>query len=470
VKTRLGPRYRTSEHPTMWIGRTAESRQLRPSRQIVLALCAVLLGATLASATPAAAAPLPAPPHVTTHPSGPPAAAAARNGSADCASRRAAAKKKAKATHRLTITSCLAVSSTQALSTAMRSRSLESPSDLLPAIPEWCLSLEADTFWYYRTEGCLVQWLTVDVFDTEANFVAEASFLLLHDLYTDTELLDYGHLATLMFFDGSNGTGDYNDIGISATLDCVGSCLSVNCGGDGCISSNQIGASSVAALKLEPSEAVQGTFVVTSNISTVTTGNVAYTNDETYVEASYPGASTVDVDATSISPDIRCDNALPGTISVGCVLPGFIPTETYSLTGPFPELAAHISQAQTSGLPGAPDTTVLHRLTDEASRTANRDTACPPTSAGGYPRPVGDSCDEYPFASTYEGAYMAGGSPRTFPGCSITLAGPPSTGATGYSVCMIDATQNFSGGSDLNVMYTANRVINFDPFWVQIIA
>jgi hypothetical protein len=43
------------------------------------------------------------------------------------------------------------------------------------------------------------------------------------------------------------------------------------------------------------------------------------------------------------------------------------------------------------------------------------------------------------------------------------------TGPTGYSVCMINATQNSTGGSVLNSQfYAPNRVIDRDPFYVSV--
>lgn len=81
----------------------------------------------------------------------------------------------------------------------------------------------------------------------------------------------------------------------------------------------------------------------------------------------------------------------------------------------------------------------------------------------------GESCDEYPFASTYEGASTGGGTARTFSWCQITLTNPPSTGPVGCSVCMIDNAQKTYAGSVLNsVLYVPMRVIDNDPFYVDI--
>ena len=85
-------------------------------------------------------------------------------------------------------------------------------------------------------------------------------------------------------------------------------------------------------------------------------------------------------------------------------------------------------------------------------------------------RPPGKSCDEYPFASTYEGAALSGGGPRTQSWCQVPLSGPPSTGPAGYSVCTINAAENSQAGSLLNsVLYSPYRVIDGDAFHINVV-
>lgn len=132
---------------------------------------------------------------------------------------------------------------------------------------------------------------------------------------------------------------------------------------------------------------------------------------------------------------------------------------TYSLTGSYPELAMHIRDAQASGLPST-----LTRLIDPDLQQANRNRAC----GKSVTRPDGLSCDEYPFASTYQGAAMTPGGPRTFPYCAIILFEPQSTGPEGYSICMIVDRQNSGGGAVLGGMYRSNRVLDGDPFRVAV--
>jgi len=176
-------------------------------------------------------------------------------------------------------------------------------------------------------------------------------------------------------------------------------------------------------------------------------------------------------DTVCCAPLVRCDNALPGVSSTGCVFADVVPVMQYDRQGDFPQLADHIGKAQDSGLPGAPGMTPLRRLTDASKRRANRRLACPQESDGGYTRPKGKSCDEYPVASSYEGASTTPnpGPARTFSDCSIPGVPTTTTGLAGYSVCMINARQNSLGGSALNTdFYLKARVIDNDAFYVQI--
>lgn len=143
--------------------------------------------------------------------------------------------------------------------------------------------------------------------------------------------------------------------------------------------------------------------------------------------------------------NVRCDNALPGSTRIGCALPQYLPEMVYAKSGPYPELAGHIDYAQTTkNLPGRHGTTrFLTRLSDKAKVKANRRKACPDH----LPRPPGETCDEYPFASTWQGA---------------------STGDGRFSRRMINKVQNSDGGTALGVFYTYNRLLGKDRFLVWI--
>ncbi|WP_416956782.1 hypothetical protein [Streptomyces sp. Agncl-13] len=90
------------------------------------------------------------------------------------------------------------------------------------------------------------------------------------------------------------------------------------------------------------------------------------------------------------------------------------------------------------------------------------------SSSGGYARPTGYSCDEYPFASSHEGAASNPLLGRTFDWCQISTL--TSRTGPGWSACMIPAEENTAAGrDDLRVFYNENRVLEDDAFYVWIV-
>lgn len=62
------------------------------------------------------------------------------------------------------------------------------------------------------------------------------------------------------------------------------------------------------------------------------------------------------------------------------------------------------------------------------------------------------------------------GTGRTFTFCHISKYPTGVTGATGFSACMIDKTENSTAGSLLNsVLFVPYRVISMDEFYVDIV-
>ncbi|MEH1127618.1 NucA/NucB deoxyribonuclease domain-containing protein [Micromonospora sp. CPCC 206061] len=167
-------------------------------------------------------------------------------------------------------------------------------------------------------------------------------------------------------------------------------------------------------------------------------------------------------------PGHRCDDVLPGG-TAGCVNQDFIPTLEVPESR-YPLYAFHIRNAiNTTNLPSQ-----LTRTTNSATIDANRNISCP--TGTNYPRPTGYTCDEYPFASTTQGA-AANPAGFTFNFntkrlgklvCQVSwLTEHRSTTNRGYSTCMIPSAQNSLGGSDLQSFFLDNRVIDRDNFNVR---
>lgn len=157
--------------------------------------------------------------------------------------------------------------------------------------------------------------------------------------------------------------------------------------------------------------------------------------------------------------DIRFDYAGPVAGKYqGTVFTGARVELQLSLSDPeVDQSARHILDAQQfpeRTFPSWPGKTVpgaqepLHRLTDTAQRDANRDQAIKTCKDvwGDYSG-TGLECDEYPFASTKERG----------------------EGNLRYSARLIDGTDNGKGGNRLNAMYTMNRVLDGDAFYVTIV-
>ncbi|MEU4674700.1 NucA/NucB deoxyribonuclease domain-containing protein [Amycolatopsis sp. NPDC023774] len=90
----------------------------------------------------------------------------------------------------------------------------------------------------------------------------------------------------------------------------------------------------------------------------------------------------------------------------------------------------------------------MHRTLNSATQTANNNAARATCAAvwGPYDGNL-LNCDEYPFASTQEGA------------------GP---GNGNYSARLIDAGDNQAAGRWLDSNYTLNRIIDGDPYYIAI--
>ncbi|THG34522.1 hypothetical protein E6C70_09715 [Glaciibacter flavus] len=156
----------------------------------------------------------------------------------------------------------------------------------------------------------------------------------------------------------------------------------------------------------------------------------------------------------------RCDNTLKKQ-SAGCVTPDYVP-------GMFvPDVNTwthHLALASASGLRGFSEALPIHFLQDQAAQSRNRKQAC---KGNNLPAPAGYTCDEYPFASVYEGANSTAAKaagPRSFAGCYF--ADSESFGLDGFSHCMINGVENTAGGHSTATFYLKQRIIDGDGFYV----
>lgn len=297
--------------------------------------------------------------------------------------------------------------------------------------PKWCIDAGVDNTWYIeRMRGCGIWRAEVNVEDVRTGRkIGGIKYIVIGYSFSARDSKTWAYqvrlLETKRWGRGVNGTK------ASGSASCIGKC--------------KVAKKSFPGQTISKSAEPYGQFFMDTTINTGaskqrgTGRSVAswtFSNREWVAPSEPTKLSTVDV---------RCDNALPGAPrQVGCVTLAAVPVLSYSQTGPWPEVAKHIKDAQATGLPGKYGTTnYLTRLTDRKKSQENRDKACPSS----LERPPGKSCDEYPFASTWQGAKYGNGK---------------------FSRRMVNAKQNTDAGKALKGFYTYSRVLEGDRFLVWI--
>jgi hypothetical protein len=142
----------------------------------------------------------------------------------------------------------------------------------------------------------------------------------------------------------------------------------------------------------------------------------------------------------------RCDTDKAAAKTSGCAFSDVAASYTLHLKGTAGAVAAHIKTAQQTKPRhfgwfghGSP----LTRATASSVAKNNRAVACPKKK---YPNPA--TCDEYPFAATYQGAAFYPKSNSSAP---------------------VSAKANSAEGGFRTGMYRAQRVIEKDPYYVYIV-
>ncbi len=311
--------------------------------------------------------------------------------------------------------------------------------------PSWCVSNGiTNAYFGHRLAACGAWNGTLTTFEIVNGVRVQsglATFALMSYVYTSATLGTWAHQFSIS---QSTASGEAVGYSVMGAFGCAGACTTSG------------GTIPVTAL----TNGVWHDYEAFGDTTATTPGAIG--SGQSLWDFNYVKGSIISDTATMWSPTVRCDRAVPGA-SLGCVLPDWTPGITYYAAS-WPTFGPHIVAAQASGLPGGSPQNPLNRTTDQVLRDANRTLSC-----GNAPSIPLFSCDEYPFASTYQGAVNSGGGPRTYSWCQMTLPGPSSTGPLGYSVCMIDANENSLAGSSMNtVLFMGQRVMEGDPFYVQI--
>ena len=331
-----------------------------------------------------------------------------------------------------------------------RLKSAASPMDLVP-VPDWCLSHAYQGIYAIRTEACAISTTKL----VTRQLQPDGTFLVTGEIYFDVYNYTYGstfvgnwtHEVQVSAYDG---WGDAQETVLSATARAVYSDYyhaPASCSVDDY---------SFESWSLLPYDSIrwgQSTFTTTATAA----GAIGYC--QTIWDLLFTTPGYTDAGGPLSMDEMRCDTATLGRSDTGCVVPWY-PSELVYSQSATPELASHVSQAQASGLPGAGFSNPLYRTNRDDVQKTNRSRACDDA-----PSIAAKSCDEYPFATTYNGLW-AGGTRRTFDGCNFDL--PQQTGPTGVSVCMIAVSDQSSQGGTNNAFYRSQRVLDDDPFVVHI--
>ncbi|MFI1799433.1 hypothetical protein ACH427_19080 [Streptomyces sp. NPDC020379] len=336
---------------------------------------------------------------------------------------------------------CLELTQPRAL-TAPKGNSPRSAQDIVP-IPDWCLDAADGTPRAIRTEVCQLSGGTYSTWKTvngKKTLTGEANLNEINYSYSDTSIESWVHQIEVSAY---KGWGDALKAKVSGKATSNGACTTGN--------------SDFPEKPITIGSWAQGDSLFTTTAKAPgAVGNCTTTWNLTFTNGAYnPTVITFSMD------DIRCDNATLGSTKVGCVVAWYPSAVQYSKSRN-PALASHVERAQASGLPGGSFAAPLRRTTNEAIANDNRNKAC-----GDAPSTPGKTCDEYPLASTYQGL-SSGGERRTFEGCAFDL--PQQTGPVGVSVCMIDERDNNAQGGLQSQFYKRERVLDHDPFRVEVVS
>lgn len=175
---------------------------------------------------------------------------------------------------------------------------------------------------------------------------------------------------------------------------------------------------------------------------------------------------------------MRFDTARGMGRANGTAFPDFVPTFSLAVSDPaVNEAALHIRDAvdnPTRTFPSWTGKTVpgkiggaapLHRMFDESKNAWNRTTSvavCVDVWGKDYAKP-NKQCDEYPMAATYEGS--ATGRDTNNNG---QLGDPEDSTLQRFSARPIYKSDNMNAGNRLQSFYGEQRIIDGDPFYVQV--
>ncbi len=334
--------------------------------------------------------------------------------------------------------------------------------------PVWCDSLTANTWWITRTAACAESTITYTLINTNTGAViGTAEFSTAQDIEAAANNL---HFTESDYLTLTSETGEAIGLSVTWATACSSPCTPA--------ASEPWAPATPIALD----ETLHGSVALAD---TVAAGTLNYPTESYDVTVTQPGA-TVSGSATWGAPSLRCDNGVAVSNSSGCVEPDFTPVFPVS-EATYGSSAVMILWAQTQlsghwGLQGSGQP--LHRLANSSEQAANRRVICNSSFVSGSTGVANDSCDEFPFAATYESGAL--NSVTSGAQCAqVTAVRTATTGSvaaqwanigiigtpTGSEKCVrghIPLSLNSDTGGALGRFTVAQRLIYNDPYWVEV--
>jgi len=186
------------------------------------------------------------------------------------------------------------------------------------------------------------------------------------------------------------------------------------------------------------------------------------------------GVQLIQVAAVSAvaSNTVNCDTH---EYRVVCSYPGVAAVMDYKQSGTIAPVTAHIKKAFNSGIRGQYGSGFpLHKQEDTTAISNNRSVSCPYTRISKAQRDNDLGCDEFPLATTQEGAnrpaYKNTGG-RTFTGCDLPETSIVKKGRTGdgWSVCAVPKKANSAQGQVVAHANKYQHINNGDTYYIRIV-
>jgi hypothetical protein len=260
----------------------------------------------------------------------------------------------------------------------------------------WCFTMTDSTWWETRTSTCAILVINSELINSQTGAVlGTAGFLDAEEINLSAKATTWSEYDALYAL---SETGALIDTPIYMDVACKSPCSPP----------------ATAIFNGVPIAAGQTLVAVTAYSDSPAPGPDTMNNSYSFTPQ--PAGTVTLTPATWTSPNLRCDK-LVGT-TAGCVVPGYIPILDLSIQRSGAG-AAFVQWAQLNlsghwGLEGAVVNGVtitgspLRRLANATEQKANRTTICQDGSFTADPNIYQDTCDEFPFAATYESGALNG--------------------------------------------------------------